>query len=100
MGADAVAAIHSFGRRDRINQVHFRNVHVEKPFDRYTEEFIDAGDCDMFAAMRALLEVGYRGMVDPDHTPGISGDTTDTWIGWAFTIGHILGLRAGANAAG
>ena len=97
IGADVVEAIRYFGGRDRISQVHFRNVHVEVPYDRYTEEFVDAGDCDMLAALRALHEVGYRGMVEPDHTPGIPGDTTDTWIGWAFTIGHILALRAAAE---
>jgi mannonate dehydratase len=100
MGADASAAIRFFGARDRISQVHFRNVHVEIPFERYTEEFIDVGDCDMLGAMQALHDVDYQGMVEPDHTPGISGDTTDTWIGWAFTIGHILGLRKAAEAGG
>lgn len=47
----------------------------------------------MFACMRALQEVGYTGMVDPDHTPGIINDTFDTRIGWAYAIGHMIALR-------
>ena len=37
----------------------------------------------MPASMRALQEVGYTGMADPDHTPEIINDTFDTRIGWA-----------------
>jgi len=93
MGEDAVEAIRYFGQRDRIGTVHFRNVRVEVPRYKYLETFIDEGDCDMLACMRAFNEVDYEGMLDPDHTPGISGDTTDTRIGWAFAVGHMLALR-------
>ena len=47
----------------------------------------------MFACMRAFKEVSYSGMLDPDHTPGVSGDTRDTRIGWAFAIGQIVAMR-------
>ena len=93
LGEDAVEAIHTFGQRDRIATVHFRNVRVELPRYKYVETFLDEGDCDMMACMRALHDVGYDGMLDPDHTPGIADDTVDTRIGWAFAIGQMIALR-------
>jgi mannonate dehydratase len=94
LGEDAVAAIHYFGERDRIGTVHFRNVRVELPRYKYVETFHDEGDCDMAACMRAFHEVGYTGLIDPDHTPGISADTPGAQVGWAFAIGQIIALRA------
>ena len=93
MGEDAVAAIHYFGERKRIAAVHFRNVRVITPRYHYVETFQDEGDCNMAAAMQALHDVGYDGLVEPDHTPGIDGDTADTRIGWAFAVGQMVALR-------
>ena len=92
-GEDVIEAIHYFGRRNRIGMVHFRNVRVQIPCYKYIETFIDDGDCDMLAAMSALKSVGYKGGLDPDHTPSIISDTVDTRMGWAFAIGHIRALR-------
>ncbi|MEZ4614961.1 MAG: mannonate dehydratase [Caldilineaceae bacterium] len=93
MGEDAVAVIHHFGKQGRIGAVHFRNVQVTTPRYHYLETFQDEGDCDMAAAMAALHAVGYQGLIEPDHTPAIDGDTTDTRIGWAFAIGQMVALR-------
>lgn len=93
MGEDAVETIRYFGELDRIGMVHFRNVRVEVPRYKYVETFQDEGDCDMFACMKAFHEVGYKGMLEPDHTPGITGDTPDTRIGWAFAIGQMIAMR-------
>lgn len=100
MGEDAVAAIHHFGKRNRIGAVHFRNVHVLTPRYQYIETFQDEGDCNMAAAMQALHDVGYDGLVEPDHTPGIADDTADTRIGWAFAIGQMIALRKAAHMHG
>lgn len=97
MGEDAVAVIHELGARQRIGAVHFRNVRVITPRYHYVETFQDEGDCNMAAAMQALHDVGYRGLVEPDHTPGIDGDTEDTRIGWAFAIGQMIALRKAAH---
>ncbi len=97
VGADAVEAIHYFGERDRIAAVHLRNVRVEMPRYKYVETFHDEGDCDLAACMRAFHDVGYEGLIDPDHTPGITGDTRDTRVGWAFAIGQIIALRSAAQ---
>lgn len=93
LGEDAAEAIRYFGKRDRIGTVHFRNVRVEKPRYKYVETFIDDGDCDMLACMRAFREVGYTGLLDPDHTPGVTDDTPDTRVGWAFAIGQMIAMR-------
>ena len=57
------------------------------------DPFHDEGECDLFACMEAFHEVGYSGMVDLDHTPGISGDTPDTRVGWTFAIGQMVAMR-------
>lgn len=94
MGEDAPTALRLFGKRKRIAAVHFRNVRVEVPRDRYVETFHDDGDCDMAGCLKTLQSVNYGGVVYPDHTPYITNDTHDTRIGWAFAIGQIIGLRS------
>jgi mannonate dehydratase len=91
IGEDAVAVARYFGERGRIGMVHFRNVRVLEPRYHYLETFHDDGDCDMAGVLHALQACGYDGPLDPDHTPGIDGDTSDTRIGWAFAIGQIIG---------
>lgn len=49
-------------------------------------------------ALRAFAEVGYAGGVDPDHTPGISDDTKETQMGWAYAVGQLRALRLAAYA--
>ena len=93
-GEDVVEAIRYFGGRDRIGTVHFRNVRVHEPYYRYTETFVDEGDCDVAACMRAFSAVGYEGGIDPDHTPGIIGDGEQSPIGWAYAVGQLRALRA------
>ena len=56
MGEDPVAVCRYFGSRDRINHVHFRNVTVRKPYEKYSEVFIDAGEINMFAVMKELVK--------------------------------------------
>lgn len=97
-GDDAVAAIRYFGARDRIGIVHFRNVRVAEPHYKYTETFLDEGECDIVACMRAFAEVGYAGGIDPDHTPGITSDSEGTPMGWAYAVGQLRALRLAAYA--
>ena len=92
-GQDAVEAIRYFGAKERIGIVHFRNVRVEEPYYKYSETFIDEGDCDIAACMRAFAAVGYEGGIDPDHTPGIAGDGEETQLGWAYAVGQLRALR-------
>src|ERR1035437_7574005 len=74
MGHDPVEVCHYFGSRDRINQVHYRNVRVRKPYEKYTEVFIDEGENNMFAIMKELVKQKYPRLVYPEHPRAIDYD--------------------------
>ena len=60
---------------------------------RTEETFIDDGDVDMLKAMRVYKEVGYGGMMMPDHVPRVEGDANEAQ-GFAFALGYIKALIA------
>jgi len=68
-------------------------VRVLEPRYRYVETFHDEGDADLLECMRAFHEVGYEGMLDPDHTPRLSGDGLDMRQGFALAVGQMIALR-------
>jgi mannonate dehydratase len=74
LGEDPVAVADYFASRKRINHVHFRNVLVEKPYERYQEVFIDAGQVDMFGVMKALVRNKYTGTIYPEHPRALDAD--------------------------
>ena len=67
MGEDPVAVCRYFASRDRINHVHFRNVIVMKPYERYREVWIDEGVNNMFAVMKELVKNKYTHLIYPEH---------------------------------
>lgn len=67
LGEDPVAVARYFGSRDRINHCHFRNVIVQRPYERYTEVFIDEGVNNMFAVMKELVKHKYSYQIYPEH---------------------------------
>lgn len=96
---DPNAQIHDviryFGTRKKIFNVHFRNIHGG--FLHFQETFPDAGDVDMLAALRTYREVGYDGMLMPDHVPVIEGDMGGRQA-FAFAFGYIRGLLQAVQA--
>ena len=90
-GEQIYDVIRWFGSRKKIFNVHFRN--IRGGFLNFQETFIDDGDVDMLKAMRVYKEVGYDGMMMPDHVPKIEGDANDTQ-GFAFALGYIKALIA------
>jgi mannonate dehydratase len=74
MGHDPIAVCQYFGSRDRINHVHYRNVHVFNPHEDYVEDFLDEGDNNMLAVMRELLKVKYTRELYPEHPRGLDYD--------------------------
>jgi mannonate dehydratase len=100
MGGSAPELIRQVGGRGRIAVVHFRNVRVLTPRLRYIETFHDDGEADLYACMQALHDVGYGGMIDPDHTPHLTDDSADTRLGWALAIGGMIALRNAVERAG
>jgi len=67
MGNNPLEILHYLASRDRINHVHYRNVIVEKPHEKYTECFIDEGQVNLYAVMRELIKAKYRHGVFPEH---------------------------------
>jgi hypothetical protein len=82
---------YSGSRRDQINHVHFRNVLRKVPREKYTETFIDAGDNDMLACLRALHSTGYPRLLHPDPVPESTGDPLQRG-GWGYAVGQIKAL--------
>lgn len=78
-----------FGRKRKIFNVHFRNIRGKR--DNFQEVYVDEGDIDMYGLMRALREIGYSGMIMPDHVP-THPDDQDQFQGFAFTLGYIKAL--------
>jgi mannonate dehydratase len=74
MGHDPVEVCRYFGSRDRINHVHYRNVRVRVPNEKYTEVFIDEGENDMFAVMKELVRVKYVRLIYPEHERALDVD--------------------------
>lgn len=81
--------IRHFGRRKKIFNVHFRN--IKDGFLNFRESFPDDGDVNMINAMRVYKEVGYDGMIMPDHVPHIEGDAGGAQA-FAFAFGYIQAL--------
>jgi mannonate dehydratase len=94
-GEQIFDVIRYFGTRKKIFNVHFRN--ISGGFLNFRETFIDDGDVDMLRAMRVYKEIGYDGMMMPDHVPSIEGDTSNLQ-GFAFAIGYIKALIAAVSA--
>lgn len=93
------AVIRWFGTRNKIFNIHFRNIRGRR--DAFEEVFPDEGDVDMVRAFRTLLDVGYSGMVMPDHVPEVPGDRAATLASFAFCYGYIRALiQAAATGSG
>lgn len=94
MGEDIPALVREFGKRNLIHFVHFRNVRGGKM--NFVETFHDEGMIDMHEAMRAYIEIGFKGPLRPDHVPTMAGDSNDrpgySALGSLYAAGYIRGL--------
>ena len=81
--------------KGKIFSVHFRN--IEGGYLNFRETFIDNGSVDMLKAARTYKEIGYDGMLMPDHVPNVDGDP-DHMQGFAFAIGYIKAIIAAVSA--
>lgn len=83
---------------DRINFVHLRNVEVTAPRTFYEVAHTDETHVNLPAVMQALIEIGYRGPVRPDHGRMIWGETGRTGYGLydrALAAMYLYGLWQG-----
>ena len=90
MGEDMNEVLRRFGERDQIVFIHFRDVVGTVP--KFHETFVDMGNFDTVEAVRTLRDVGFDGVVIPDHVPKMEGD--DDWRHRArgFTVGYLRGV--------
>ncbi len=95
------AVIRTFGKQDKIFFVHFRDVRGTPV--KFEETFHDEGQTDMNACMQAYRDIGFEGVLRPDHVPTMEGDSNDnpaySALGRLFAIGYIKGLRESVYAA-
>jgi mannonate dehydratase len=81
--------IRYFGSRGKIFNVHFRN--IKGGWLNFQEVLPDEGDVDMMAAARTYKEVGYSGMLMPDHVPRMEGDQGGRLL-FSFSFGYIRAI--------
>lgn len=92
---DLVEIIHEVG--DKINFVHFRNVKFlgERHF-KESAHLSTEGSLDMYAIMKALVDVGFDGVVRPDHGRTVWGEVAMPGYGLydrAMGITYMQGLH-------
>ena len=88
-GEEIFDIIRYFGERDKIFNVHFRN--IRGGFCNFVETFPDEGDIDFYEALKVYKEVGYPYMIMPDHVPTISGPEPQL-VAFAFALGYQVAL--------
>jgi len=110
MGEDPVEVCRYFGERDRINHVHFRNVRVRVPYQKYTEVFLDDGEINMFAVMKELVRQRYPRLVYPEHPRALDYDREHPgfrsgypggggYAAFAYNIGYARAMLQAALAS-
>lgn len=110
---DIFDVIRHFGTRGKIFNVHVRNIRGRR--GDFVETFPDDGDIDMLRAVKTYREVGYDGMLMPDHVPllpfkhpgdpyaynyGIETSAADGHReSFAFAYGYLRGLLQATEPA-
>lgn len=87
--AVVLEAIREFGPQKRIYMVHFRN--IKGGYLDFREAMPDEGSVDMAACIRAYREIGYTGILCPDHVPLSDVDPGRERF-FAFALGYTQGL--------
>ena len=109
MGEDPVEVCRYFSAKDCINHVHYRNVRVQVPYEKYAEVFIDAGQVDMFAVMKELVRQKYPRLVYPEHPRALDYDRERPgfkpyypggggYAGFAYNVGYARAMLQAALA--
>ncbi len=100
MTDDLPAAIRQFGEQNKIFFVHMRD--VRGTAEKFVETFHDEGKTDLLACMKAYRDVGFEGVLRPDHVPTMEGDDNArpgySSVGRLFAIGYLKGLREAVYA--
>ena len=94
-GKEIYDVIRYFGSRQKIFNVHFRNIRGHR--DDFVEVFPDEGDIDFVKAIQVYKEVGYPYLLMPDHVPLAPGDPNGLQS-FAFCYGYIRALIQAVSA--
>jgi mannonate dehydratase len=95
LGEDPVQVCRYFASRDRISQVHFRNVKLIKPNEKYIEVWDDEGDDDLLAVMKELIRNNYKRLIMPEHprtTENDKGQKNGGYTGWVYNVGYARAM--------
>ena len=93
-GKEIFDVIRYFGSRQKIFNVHFRNIRGHR--NEFVEVYPDEGDVDFVKAIQVYKEVGYPYLLMPDHVPQAPGDTNGLQS-FAFCYGYIRALIQAAD---
>lgn len=93
MTDDIPAVIRRFG--PRIFFVHLRD--VRGTAEQFVETWHDDGQTDLLECLRAYRDIGFDGVLRPDHVPTVDGDSNQrpgySAYGRLFAVGYIRGLQ-------
>lgn len=99
MGEDVPATIRHFGEDGRVHYAHFRDIRGDA--HNIVETFHDEGMTDMYAAINAYMDIGYEGLMRPDHAPVLYGEPNEfpgyESLGRIFAVGYMKGLIEAAQ---
>jgi mannonate dehydratase len=96
-GTEIFDVIRWFGERNKLFNVHFRNIKGKK-LD-FMEVFPEEGSMDMWKSIQVYKEVGYPYMLMPDHVPTIAG-RDPSGVAFAFVYGYITAMLQVLEADG
>jgi mannonate dehydratase len=95
LGENPVAVCRYFASRDRINHMHFRNVKLSKPREKYIEVWNDDGDNDMLAVMKELIRNRYTRLILPEHPRTMDNDKDQKnggYTGWVYNVAYARAM--------
>jgi mannonate dehydratase len=88
-GKEIYDVIRYFGTRNKIFNVHFRNIRGHR--NDFLEVYPDEGDVNFVKAIQVYKEVNYPYMLMPDHVPQAPNDPNGLQS-FAFCYGYIRAL--------
>jgi mannonate dehydratase len=95
MTDDMPGTIRHLGSDGAIKFVHFRDVRGTPA--HFVETWHDNGPTDMLECLRAYRDIGFGGVLRPDHVPTMHGEDNAkpgyAVLGRLFAIGYIRGLE-------
>jgi mannonate dehydratase len=88
-GRELGPVVREFGEKKKIFNIHFRNIRGHR--GDFREVYPDEGDVNLADIARILRDVGYEGMLMPDHVPSHPDDPHGSQA-FAFAFGYIKGI--------